>query len=148
MLSCPVEPNVGGHEPIETIVDRYQSQMQWLMECTTADQCGLSVIFGASVPVVEYIERDAGYAAEMVIRGRLFMECVRQRREPVQLPPPPPPPVVVSKNYSMDGSNKWADAAVTWLTTKVAASDHAAAERTLKELVPPDEKACTGYSVK
>src|SRR5580765_2656854 len=79
-LCCPVEcKHVGGREPLEVIVDRYQPQMQWQMECTTADQCGLSVIMGASPPIVEYIERDPDYAAEMIHRGAQFMECVTRR---------------------------------------------------------------------
>jgi hypothetical protein len=48
----------------------------------------------------------------------------------------------------MDGSNEWANAAATWLMTKVAARDHIEAEKILKELVPPDAKACSGYSVR
>ena len=55
--------------PQEVVIDRYQPQMQWQMECTGATQCALSVIMGANAPIVEYIERDAAYAAEMVVRG-------------------------------------------------------------------------------
>jgi predicted phage-related endonuclease len=69
-LGCPVEcKHVGGREPLEIIIDRYQPQMQWQMEVTGASQCALSVIMGAAEPVVEFIDRDADYAAEMVKRG-------------------------------------------------------------------------------
>jgi hypothetical protein len=148
MLGCPVEAkHVGGREDLSVVIDRYQPQMQWLMECTTANQCGLSVIVGANPPIVEYFERDVPYAAEMVHRGAQFMECVQRRIVPVHLAPIAGP-VVASKVYSMDGSNEWANAATTWLMTKAAARDHVEAEKVLKELVPPDAKACTGYSVK
>jgi predicted phage-related endonuclease len=138
--------HVGGREPIEVIVDRYQPQMQWQMEVTTANQCGLSVIMGANAPVVEYIERDVNYAAEMIHRGAQFMECVARRIMPVHLAPVAGP-VVASKTYDMSGDNRWASAAVTWLSTKAAARDHAEAEKDLKEIMPPDARRCTGYGV-
>jgi YqaJ-like viral recombinase domain len=146
-LFCPVEcKHVGGREDIGIIVDRYQPQMQWQMEVATASQCGLSVIMGASPPIVEYIERDADYAAEMIHRGAQFMECVAQRIVPVHLAPVAGP-VVVSKHYDMSGDNRWGAAAAAWLMTKVAARDHAEAEKDLKEIMPPDAKKCTGYGV-
>lgn len=146
-LFCPVEvKHVGGHEATETIVDRYQPQMQWQMECTTANQCALSIIEGASPPIVEYIERDPVYAAEMIRRGQQFMDCIAARKLPVTLQPAAAP-IVVSKNYDFSSVNSWASAAATWLTTKVAARDHIEAEKDLKELVPPDAKKVTGYGV-
>jgi hypothetical protein len=146
-LFCPVEAkHVGGREDTGIIVDRYQPQCQWLMECTTANQCALSIIVAASPPVVEYIERDPDYAAEMIHRGAQFMECVARRIMPVHLAPIAGP-VVVSKHYDMSGDNRWAAAAAAWLMTKVAARDHAEAEKDLKEIMPPDAKKCTGYGV-
>jgi hypothetical protein len=146
-LFCPIEcKHVGGREPLEVIVDRYQPQMQWQMEVTTANQCGLSVIMGASPPIVEYIERDPDYAAEMIHRGAQFMECVARRIVPVHLAPVAGP-VVVSKDYDMSGNNHWASAAATWLMTKLAAHDHAAAEKELKAIVPDDARKVTGYGV-
>src|SRR5262245_4031 len=39
-LQCPIEcKDVGGREPVEVIIDRYQPQMQWQMEITGAKQC-------------------------------------------------------------------------------------------------------------
>lgn len=146
-LCCPVEAkHVGGRESIETIVDRYQPQLQWQMECATANQCAISIIEGASPPIVEYIERDAAYAAEMVKRGQQFMHCVAMRRPAVALPPISAP-VIISKIYDFTGNNRWARAAGTWLLTKAAARDHAEAERDLKEIVPEDAKKVTGYGV-
>jgi predicted phage-related endonuclease len=146
-VHCPVEgKHVGGREPLEIVIDRYQPQIQWQMECTGAKQCALSVIMGASPPIVEYIERDADYAAEMIVRGRQFMECVAARRPPVALPAVPPP-IDVTKSYDMSGSNLWANSAATWLATKAAARECADAEKYLKSIVPPDARKCTGYGV-
>jgi predicted phage-related endonuclease len=146
-LRCPLESkHVGGREPLEVVIDRYQPQLQWECEVTGAKQCALSVIMGASEPVVEFIERDADYAAEMVRRGRQFMDCVAARRPPVALEPVQPP-IDVSKYYDMTGRNEWANAAATWLATKATARECADAEKYLKSIVPPDAKKCTGYGV-
>ena len=48
---------------------------------------------GANQPVVEYIDRDDGYIAEMVRRATVFMECVRTRTVPVQIDEPVPAPI-------------------------------------------------------
>jgi len=58
-LQCPLEcKHVGGREPIEVIIERYQPQMQWQCEVTGSNQVALSVIMGTSEPVVEFIKRD------------------------------------------------------------------------------------------
>jgi hypothetical protein len=146
-LCCPVEAkHVGGREPLETVIDRYAAQLQWEMEVTTADQCAISIIVAAAPPVVEYVPRDPDYAAEMIHRGAQFMECVARRIMPVHLAPVAAP-VVVSKTYDMSGDNRWAAAAAAWLTTKVAARDHAEAEADLKAIMPDDARRCVGYGV-
>ena len=58
------------------VIDRYQPQMQWQMEITGAKQCMITVIMGANPPIVETIERDDAYIAEMLKRGQQFMDCV------------------------------------------------------------------------
>jgi hypothetical protein len=138
--------HVGGREPLEVVIDRYQPQCQWIMFCTNTKQVALSVIMGASEPVVEFIERDDEYIAEMVKRGRQFMDCVERRIPPVTLPAVPAP-IDVSKYYDMTGSNLWANAAATWLATRASARECADAEKYLKSIVPPDARKCTGYGV-
>lgn len=136
----------GGREPLEVVIDRYQPQLQWTMFCTNTKRIALSVIMGANEPVVEFIDRDDEYIAEMVHRGAQFKECVARRIMPVHLAPLPPP-VIPTRHYEMAGNNHWASAAAAWLMTKTAARDHAAAEKDLKEIVPPDARRCTGYGV-
>lgn len=140
--------HVGGREPLETIIDRYQPQLQWQMECAgwKPNECALSVIFGANEPVIEWIQRDDEYAAEMVRRGQQFMQHVRNRSPPVEMPPVPPP-VVPVKRYDMAGNNAWSANAATWITTRQAAKDNAAADKELKALVPADAKECSGYGL-
>lgn len=146
-LKCPVEcKHVGGREPLEVIIDRYQPQMQWQMEVTGAKQCALSVIMGANAPIVEYIERDAEYAAELVKRGKQFMDFVAKRQPPVVLAAVPPP-ADATKIIDMTGNNAWADAAVDWRANKEKADLCKDAEKILKSLVPAEAKKCHGHDV-
>ena len=147
-LQAPIEcKHVGGREPLEVIIDRYQPQCQWQCEVTGADQVALSVIFGANEPVLEFINRDPAYAAEMVKRGKMFMDCVREHRPPVLIAPVPPP-VDASKTYDMAGNDKWHRFAGSWLQTVGAVETAKEAEKVLKSLVPPDAKRCHGHGVR
>ena len=147
ILNCPIEvKHVGGREPFEVIIDRYQPQMQWQMEVAGAVQCGLSVIMGASEPIVEYIPRHLEYAIEMVKRGERFMRSVRTRTPPVVLPAVPAP-ADASKIYDMTGNNTWAGSAADWLENKDAADVCKNAEKILKSIVPEDAKKCHGHAV-
>lgn len=145
----PIEAkHVGGYEPLETIIDRYQPQLQWIMKCARWNpmEIALSIIFGANEPIIEWIPCDEEYAAEMTHRGAQFMQHVRNRTPPVELPPVPPPIVPVRK-YDMTGNNAWGVNAATWTTTRQAAKDNAMAEKELKAIVPADAKECSGYGV-
>ena len=147
-LGCCIEvKHVGGREPLEVVIERYQPQMQWQMEVTGATLCALSVIMGANEPVVEYIDRDDNYAAEMVRRGKQFMDCVAARRAPVALEPVAAP-IDASKVYDMTGNNLWAVSAVDWLANKAAAAACKDDEKSLKVIVPPDAKKCFGHGVR
>lgn len=147
-LQCPVEcKHVGGREPLETIIERYQPQCQWQMAVTGAPNCALSVIVGADEPVVEFIPRDDAYIAEMLTRGQQFMACVWALIEPVAMAPIAPP-VDASKVYDMTGNNAWGSNAAEWLANRPHFETCRDAEKLLKELVPADAKKCTGYGVR
>lgn len=143
-LSCPVEAkHVGGREPLEVIIDRYQPQMQWQMEISGAKVCMLTVIMGANPPLVETIERDDAYIAEMLKRGQQFMDCVAARRPPVVLPAVPSP-VDASKVYDFSTNNSWCTHATDWLETKDAGKRADEASKILKGLVPADARKVFG----
>jgi len=147
-MEYPLEvKHVGGREPLEVIVERYQPQMQWQMFVTGAKQCALSVIMGASEPIVEYIERDEDYIAEMVKRGEQFMTFVEKRIQPVALPPVAAP-IVAAAEYDMGELPQWQAAADQWKQTYGAAQSAKDAERILKNLVPEDAKKCFGAGVR
>lgn len=145
----PIEAkHCGGNEPMETIINRYQPQLQWIMECAqwNIDEIALSVIFGANEPIIEWIPRDFAYATEMLDRGAQFMRHVRDWTPPVDLPPIQPP-VTPGKRYDMTPSNEWGDLSFAWLDTRAAAETFNTAAKRLKELVPVDAKECRGHGV-
>lgn len=138
--------HVGGREPVEVIVDRYQPQMQAQMAITGAKRCALSIIMGTQQCIVEYLERDEEYAAEMIRRGKQFMDCVRNLRPPVVLPPVPSP-IMATKVYDWSTDNRWCDQAGVWLENREAAERCKDAEKTLKSFVPDDAKKVHGGGV-
>jgi YqaJ-like viral recombinase domain len=146
-MECPIEvKHVGGREPLEVIFERYAPQTQWQMECTGADQCALSVIMGASEPVVEFLERDQAYITEMLKRGAQFMQCVRERRPPVELPAVPAP-AMAEAIYDMRASNEWGHYANIWRELRMSADAYDEAAKILKSLVPLDAKKAHGHGV-
>src|SRR5262245_57962187 len=146
-LQCVVEcKHVGGREPLEIIIDRYQPQMQWQMEVTGAAECALSVIMGANEPVVEFIPRDDEYIAEMIVRGRQFMHCVETRRVPVVLEPVAPP-ADATKIIDMTGNNEWGNLASLWIEKSPAAIAARDAEKVLKSMMPAEAKKCHGHGI-
>ncbi len=147
-LKCCIEcKHVGGHEPLEIVIDRYQPQLHWQMECTGTVQCAISVIMGAREPIVEFIEYDAEYALELITRGMMFMQCVRERREPVALEAVAAP-AIAETVYDFSSDNRWGNYAVEWLESRGAAERCKDAEKLLKSLVPEDAKKCFGNGVR
>lgn len=146
-LPGPVEAkHVGGREPLERVIERYMPQLHWQMLCTDTAAAALSVIEGASEPVVERVALDAAYAAELWQRAEAFMECVRNLTPPVALAPVAAP-VKAVRVIDMSGSNEWGDHAATWLETNASAKKAAAAEKSLKALVPADAAKAFGAGV-
>lgn len=146
-IASPIEcKHVGGFEKTTTILERYAPQAHWQMIVTGSAQCVFSIIEGAREPVIEIMERDANYAAELWTRAEQFMACVRSMTPPVALAPVAAP-VKAEKTYDMQGNNQWASEAVTWLTTRQARKDNEAADRALKQLVPLDAIKCVGHGI-
>jgi hypothetical protein len=116
------------------------------MFVTEAEQCALSVIMGASEPILEFIPRDQPYIDEMIARAKQFMTFVERGEPPVVLDPVPPP-ADAKKIYDMTGNNEWAHHGTEWLETRVAAKRNADAAAILKNMVPADAKKCVGHSI-
>lgn len=146
-LPGPVETkHVGGFEKTETVVSRYMPQVHWQMIVTGTSKCALSIIEGAREPVIEVIEFDPTYAAELLRRAEQFMQCVFDLRPPVVLAPIAPP-TKAERVYDFATNNQWVSEAVAWAQNRQAAKDFAAAEKTLKSLVPADAARVTGGGI-
>lgn len=146
-LACPVEcKHVGGFEKTDAVLARYAPQAHWQMIVTGANRCVFSLIEGAREPIIENVERDAEYAAELMRRAQAFMQCVFDLTPPVA-PAPVAAPTKPEKTYDMTGRNEWGAEAVTWLTTRQSAKDFSAAEKALKGLVPADAIRCHGHGI-
>jgi len=143
----PVEcKHVGGFEPREAVIARYQPQLHWQMIVTQTDAIALSIIEGAREPVVVELESDPAYRAELWERALLFMECVHNVTPPVPFAEAAPA-VVPAKAYDMTGNNAWAVLAASWLDTRDAARVAATAEKEMKKLVPDDALRAHGHGV-
>jgi hypothetical protein len=144
---CPVETkHVGGHEPFETIIERYQPQLHTQMIVTGTRQCAVSVIMGAREPIVDFVDYDNDYGTELMRRAEAFMQCVWSRTPPVEITDPVTPPVP-GKVYSFEGNNMWAEEAFLWLENIAGKRQAEASEKTLKAMVPADAKKCEGHSI-
>lgn len=145
--SIPIEcKTCGDWQDIDVIVARYLPQVTWQMLCTKTHKAALSVILGGREPRVEFIDIDHQYAGELFKRASVFMDCVRNLREPVGFPKlePPAPATVV---YDMTGNNTWADHAANWLQHKAGHLLYEMANRDLKGLVPSDAGRCHGHGI-
>jgi hypothetical protein len=144
---CPIEvKHTGGHEPFETLVERYQPQMHTQMIVTNTKQCALSVIMGAREPIVEFIDYDEAYGAELWRRAEAFMQCVWSKTPPVDIDEPVTPPVP-GKVYSFEGNNMWASSAFLWRENIAGKKLAEMAEKELKAMMPADAKKAVGAGI-
>lgn len=146
-LGGPVDAkHVGGFEPRSTVVARYTAQMHWQMDCTGTKRSALSIIEGAREPVIEIVEWNAEYSAELWRRAGIFMQCVWDLSPPVAFAPIQAP-VAAVKEVDMTTSNSWAQEAENWLKTKGYARSCQIAEKELKALVASDVKRAFGHGI-
>jgi YqaJ-like viral recombinase domain len=147
--NAPVEAkHVGGFEPREKVIERYQPQLHWQMLCTATTTAMLSIIEGAREPAIVLMEYNEAYAAELWARATAFMKCVEDLTPPVVMPPVAAP-VAPGKFrvVTMEGNNAWATFAVDWLANRDASKTFDKAEKELKALVEPDVGLASGHGI-
>lgn len=146
-LGCPVEcKHVGGFEKTPAVIERYMPQAHWQMMVTGARKCVFSIIEGAREPIIEAVDFDDVYAAELWARAKQFMQCVFNLTPPI-VREPIAAPVKAEKLYDMTGKNEWAAEAATWLETREARKKNETADKAIKALVPPDAAKCIGHCI-
>lgn len=147
VIGCPVEcKHVGGNEPLAKVIARYMPQFHWQMLVTGVTTLRASIIEAARVPVIEVIDLDTAYLAELWHRACAFMVHVETLTPPGPLPAVAAP-IRAAKTYDMRGNNEWADHAATFIETWQARQKADKAERGLKTLVPNDAGRVHGYGV-
>lgn len=148
ILPGPVEcKHVSGFEKFDTVLNRYQPQIHWQMECTQSKVAAFSVIEGSKKPRIEIVPYNKDYADEMMGRAIRFMEHVWNMTEPVEIEPVEYRVISRLKDYNMTGNNLWASAAQDWLDHRIAAKKFDEAESTIRRMVPDDAASATGYDL-
>lgn len=140
--------HVGGFEPWETVVARYQPQIHHQCACTGASLAYLSVIVGTGKYQFQEIEPDPFYLAELIEREHAFWRCVDTGELPAALPAMAAPvPTEKMRVVDLTGSNAWANSAGIWLDTRDHAKRFAVAEKELKALIEPDVRRAFGNGI-
>ncbi len=148
IIPGPIEAKcVGGFDPIEKVIERYQPQIQWQLEVTECNQAVLSVIEGGRVPRLVNLDRDKSYADELMARALRLMEHVWNMTPPVEMEPIELKRISRLKDYDMMGNNRWAAAASDWLKHKEAAKLWETSVETIKGLIENDAASATGYGI-
>lgn len=143
---CVEAKHVNNWAKINDVIARYQPQLHWQMYVTQTDQAAMSVIIGASEPVVEIIQRDLDYMRELIARAADFWDCVTSLTPPVTLPPLAAP-IIPVKEVDMHGSNEWGSLAVDWVSNKIAAKAFEASAKGIKAMVAPDVVRAFGHGI-
>lgn len=126
---------------------RYVPQLTHNCLCAGRDMAVLSIFKGNGDWVMFDYELDAAYADRLVEAEATFWECVRTGTPPAAPPSEPTPKPKGVKVYDMDGHNEWANHAVDYIETQLAADRHEIAKRSLKALVPDDASKCVGHGI-
>src|SRR5215472_10190825 len=139
--------HVGGREPYEVVLERYQPQLQWICHCCDCREVAFSVIIGANEPLIEFIPRDIQYLThELIPRAEAFMQHVFNKTEPVDMPRVPGP-TLIKKVYDMHDHPQWQVSASLWLQAHGAAETARDNEKILKTLMPAAAKMAHGCGV-
>ena len=131
----------------EEVLERYMPQLQHNMAVAMADRAILSVIFGNAKYEMFEVAADWLYQLDLLEAEKAFWSAVLSGEPPVAMPPPPAPRPIATRELSFEGNNAWASAAADWLETGKAAKTHAAACKSLKELIEDDVRRAFGHGI-
>jgi predicted phage-related endonuclease len=131
----------------EEVLARYMPQLQHNMAVIGVENAILSVIYGNHKWESYEVASDWLYQEELLGAEARFWACVRSGDLPVAETPPPAPRPVATREICLEGNNAWAAAAADWRTNMGAAKTHAAASKTLKELIEDDVVRAYGHGI-
>ena len=131
----------------DEVLARYMPQLQHNMSVCGVEQAVLSVIYGNHKWEAYEIASDWLYQDELFAAEERFWTCVLTGEPPSAIAPPPTPKPIAYRELCLTGNNMWASAADDWLAHVEAAKKHAAALKTLKELIPDDVSRAFGHGL-
>lgn len=133
---------------LDTIVERYQPQLQHCMAVAGANHALLSVISGNSKHDWIAVESDPFYQQQLIDIEIAFWRAVESGVAPARTAAIAAP--VSAKTLAiadMSASNEWGAAADDFLRTKLQAQTHEKAKDTLKSLIPADAWKARGAGI-
>lgn len=139
--------HVGGFEPREKVIERYQPQLHWQMYVTGTCVAAISIIEGAREPVITMVSIDVEYMDELERRAFAFMRCVDSLTPPVASPQMERAPQEQWRTVDLTGNNEWASYAGDWLENRDAQKTFAAAEKAIKGMIEPDVGVAHGHGI-
>lgn len=131
----------------DEVVERYMPQLQHNMTVVGADRAFLSVIFGNHKFESIEVAGDWLYQLDLIEAEAEFWDCVVTGREPRAVPVPAVPKPVVVREVCLEGNKAWAAAACDWLENRDGAKIHAAASKSLKDLIEADVARAFGHGI-
>ncbi len=132
---------------LDTIVERYQPQLQHCMEVTGCDKAALSVFSGNSKWEWRIVESDPFYQEELIEREIAFWRCVESGAPPPRMAKIEAPVEVGSKTLDLSRDNQWCASAQDFLQYLPSIKACDVAKQTLKDMVPADVWKTTGGGI-
>lgn len=141
--------HVNGYSKMDDVRARYTPQCQHQMIVCEARKAILTVIIGASEPVLEEIEYDEFWATEYVEMCKEFWGFVERDEEPAKGKVMEIAPIAADKMREVDmtGSNAWASAAADFISFEANAKLFEASKKDLKNMIEPDVGKATGHGL-
>lgn len=137
-----------GRESEEEHFARYLPQLTHNASVAGFERAGLLVLTGYGTFRTCFTDIDPFYAAELLARETEFEECVRTKTPPPGWQPAAAPAMPKElKEYDFTGNNEWAALAADWISAKEPAAKFKAAEKGIKDIVPPDAGTARGHGI-
>lgn len=131
-------------DPIET----YFPQLQHNMMVMGMEDAYLSIFKDNNTHYFHRVKRNEKYQEELLEKEIEFWTYVER-----DIPPPDSgwdpttPPMDIIRKVDMEGNNRWADHAQTWLESKPYYENHMKATKTIKSMVEPNVQECAGHGI-
>jgi hypothetical protein len=132
---------------VDEVLRMYLPQLHHNMDVANAKRAHLSAFRGNGDWVSWCVDYDDAYGAALHQAEWSFWMSVMEDVPPVAYPVPPDPTQFAVREVDMSGDNTWADAAQTWLDTRVYAAKADKAKDVMKAQIAQDVGRAFGHGV-